>query len=97
QLRRPDPSRRVARREPVTPPEIEEDVGGLRDQYLAIFEKRRGKRRMRGPGPVHQPLHRPDPAPAARDVDVFGAGLLQGETPEFATPLTARPAIELIW
>src|SRR5947208_9545224 len=46
QLMRPEPSRLVARREPMTPPKIEEDIGGLRDQYLAILEKRRGKRRI---------------------------------------------------
>src|SRR5437660_11185684 len=56
QLMRPEPSRLVARREPMTPPEIEEDVRGLRDQYLAILEKRRGKRPMRGPDPGQQEL-----------------------------------------
>src|ERR1051326_4308580 len=94
---RPQPSRLVPRRESVTRPEIKEDVRRLRDQRLAIPQERRSKGRMRRAGSVHQPLHRRDPAATARDVDVFRADLLQGETHEFAAPLNARPVVELIW
>src|SRR5690348_1684411 len=97
QLMRPQPSHLVARRESVTPPEIKEDVRRLPDQRLAIPKERRRKGRMSRTGSVDQPLHRRDAAAAARDIDVFSAGLLQGETHEFAAPLNARPVIELIW
>src|SRR2546423_9194760 len=80
QLMRPEPSRLVARREPVTPPKIEEDVRGLRDQYLAILEKRRGKRAMPRSRPLPLPLHPPAPTPPARAVPAFEPGPLPGET-----------------
>src|ERR1051325_9800465 len=95
-MRAPTPGL-VARRQSVTPPEIKEDVRRLPDQHLAIPQERRGKGRVRRAGSVHQPLHRRDATPAACDIDVSGAGLLQGETHEFAAPLNARPVIELIW
>ena len=73
-----------------------ENVRGLRDQDVAVLEEGRGKRRMLSARSVHQKLHRRHAAAVARDIDVFGAGLLQGEAHEFAAPLNRRPVIELI-
>src|SRR6266545_4229216 len=78
--------------------EIEEDVGGLRDDELAGLEKRRRKRRARDAPPIDQLHHGGNAALAspARHVDIVGACLLQGEADEFAATLDRRPVVELV-
>src|SRR5260370_625224 len=83
----PQPPGLVPWRRAVPAPEVEEDIRGLRDQHVAIFQKWRGKGRMLGRGSVHQALHRRDAAGAARDIDVFCARFLQCEAHEFTAPL----------
>ena len=53
QLMRPEPTCFVARREAKSPAEVKQDVRGLRDEYLTIFEERRGERQVYAPGSVH--------------------------------------------
>jgi len=47
QLMRPQPTGFVARREAESPPEVKQDVCGLRDEYVSIFEERWGERQVR--------------------------------------------------
>src|SRR5947207_2768578 len=91
QLMRPQPPGFVARREAESPPEVKQDVRGLRDEHVTVFEERRGERQVRVPDSVHQPLHRWHAAAPARDIVIFGASLLQGETYEFTAALDTRP------
>src|SRR5256885_1757447 len=57
QLMRPQPTGFVARREAESPAQIKQDVRSLRDEYVTVFEKRRGKGWVRTGGSAHQPLH----------------------------------------
>src|ERR1700688_3949701 len=75
--------------------EIEQDVGGVPDQALARFQKRRGEWR-RAFAAFHHPHHRRHTALAAGDVSIIGAGLLQRETDKFAAALDAWPVIEFV-
>jgi hypothetical protein len=71
----------------MAPSEVEEDVRSLRDQPVAVLQEWRGKGWVRTGGFIHQPLHRRDPAGKPRDIDIFGADVLQCETVEFSGPL----------
>ena len=77
--------RLVRRREAELRAEISEDVRHMRDDDLAVAQERgrEGRERL----VPHQRHHRVDAASGpslTRDVDVVGAGLLEGEADEFA-------------
>ena len=97
QLMRPQPARprRAARGRAA--PEIEQDVRGLRDQHR---RRPSGKAAQRAACAAAAPsISRciaATPLAAARDVDIFGARLLQRQAHEFAAPLNRRPVIELV-
>src|SRR5690349_5545271 len=96
QLMRPQPTDLVTRRQAVTASDIEKNVGGLRDQYVAILQKRWSEGKVFGGRLGLQPLHRVNAAAVAGHIDVFGTGLLQGEAYEFAAPLDRRQVVEFI-
>jgi hypothetical protein len=83
------------RRQPVARSQIEQDVGGLPDHQLSVFEERR--REGRRPLPrFHHARHRGHAVAAARDVGVAGARLFQREADIFAAALNHWPVIELV-
>src|SRR6266508_4159016 len=94
----PQPSGLLARRKAEPCAQVEEDIGGLRDDKLAGLEERRRKRRARDASPFDQLHHGGNAtlASPARHVDIVGAGLLQGEANEFAAALDRRPVVKFI-
>src|ERR1700730_11166939 len=75
--------------------QIQQDIGGLPDHEWACLQKGRRERRDAALC-LHHPHHRRNPAWAACDVDVIGAGLLQREADIFTAALNGRPVIEFI-
>ena len=75
--------------------EIEQDVGGLADDHLAVAQEGRGEG---GGGDVHivPQAHQRPRAVVARHVYIVGAGFLQRQADEFAAPLDTGPIVEFI-
>src|SRR5689334_17211116 len=91
----PEPLRLVLRSETNPWSEPVQDQRGLRDDGLARFQDRRREGRML----LALALHEGDVAltpSSTRDIDIVGAGLLEGEADEFAASLDGRPVIQLI-
>ena len=98
QLMRPQPAGLVAGTEIEARAEIEKNVGGLRDDEAAGFQKRRRIGRARG-ALVFKKLHHCRHAAfagTAGNVDVVGAGLFERQPDELAAALNGRPVVKLI-
>src|SRR5215813_3919078 len=63
--------------------EIEQDIGGLRDDQFPCLQKRWREGRVLAAGPPC-------------NIGIFGAGFLQSQADKFAAPLYPGPVIELI-
>jgi hypothetical protein len=98
QLVHPQPAGLLARSKAEPSAKVEQDVGGLRDHQRAGLEEGRRKRRALDAPAVDQLHHRGNAALAcaARDVDIVGARLLQGEAHKLPAPLDRRPVVELV-
>src|SRR6266480_6597107 len=83
------------RRQPVPRSQIEQDVSGLPDHELSIFEERRREGR-RSLARFHHSHHRGHAVATARDIGVAGARLFQREADIFAAALNGWPVIELV-
>jgi hypothetical protein len=83
------------RRQPVARSQIEQDVGGLPDHELSVFEERRREGRRSFPR-FHHARHRSHAVAKARDVGVAGARLFQREADIFAAALNHWPVIKLV-
>ena len=83
------------RRQPEAFAEIEQDIGRLADDPLAIAQEGRGEG-GRGDVRAVPQAHQFAGAALARHVDIVGAGLLQRQSDEFAAPLDARPVVQLV-
>ncbi len=92
----PEPAGLVAGAKLQARPEIEQDIGGLRDDELAGLQERRRERRVLVAPAVHHRQHAVHAGFAARDVVVSGAGILQRQPHEFAAALDFRPVEQLI-
>ena len=86
------------RREIQARSEIKEDVRGLRDHQVAVFQKRRSERRIGLVPAFHDRHHRAGAETfgrlAARHFDIVRAGFFQREPHKFATALQAVPIVE---
>ncbi len=60
------------------------------------LQERRRERQMLDALAAEQAHHRTLAAGLPRDIDIFGAGLLQGQANKFAASLDPGPIIELI-
>ncbi len=102
QLMGPQASVLASRRELVTRPQEQQNVGGLADDSPPGLEERRRKRHVREARSLpslqdsQEGRHAHAPSGLPRDVDVVRIRLLEGEADELAPPLDARPVIELI-
>ena len=93
-----EPAQRfVLRREAEFRPEIEEDVGHMRDDQRAVLQERRREGDVRFGCALHERHHLIGAATGlARDVDIVRAGLFQRQPHEFSAPLDAVPVVKFV-
>src|SRR2546422_11178815 len=93
----PEPARFAFRYETQPGREELENIGGLRNQELAGFQKRRSKRWM-FQRRLFEELHDPGTAKIriARDVDVIRAGIFQRKANELAAALNGWLIVQFI-
>ena len=100
QLMGPESAGLARGRKCVPAAEIHEDVGGLGDYQLARPQEGRRKRQLANAAALHESHHAGHAAtPAlttARDVDIVGARLFEGEPNEFPTTLDRWPVVEFV-
>ena len=80
-------------------PEVEKDVGDMRDDHVAVAQERRREWRERRGPPVEHRGQSGDaaPGPRSRATSTYGAaGRLERQPHELAAPLDAWPIEELI-
>ena len=91
-----EPSGFVLRRQPKPAAEIEQDIGDMGDDDIAVLQEGRCEGRESRRLVFHHRHHPPHAAVRAGDVDVVGTRLLQRETNELAAAWNAIPIKELI-
>src|SRR5262249_50864066 len=89
-------ARLVHRRQPVMTAEIEQDIGGLRDDQFPCLQKRWREGRVLAAGLAEEAHHCLLAAGPPCNIGIFGAGFLQSQADKFAAPLYPGPVIELI-
>ena len=81
--------------------QVLQDVRGLGDHPLAVFQERRRERQPARPVALQELLQRRHAAALGRrqagDIAVAGTGVLQRQAHELAAPLDRRPVIEVVF
>ena len=92
----PQPAGFIARAEFQAGPKIKKDIGDLRDDQLAGFQKRRRERRMFVTPAAHHCKHSIHTTRFAGDIIISGARIFERQPHEFAPSLDFRPIEQLI-
>ena len=86
----------IFRRETEFGAEVQQDVGDMRDDQIAMFEERRGKGGWGG-FPLHERHHRIGAVRTVRHVGIGDSRLFESQAHEFAAPLQVVPVIEFVF